>query len=280
MSKPGKFVTVIKQIVEMTKRAHVPAYAASADYHMMIALPPAVMLLVSLIRYLPVTQDDVMRVLSDTVSGPLFSIIEPIVKSIFNSNETTTVISSLLLLVSASGAMRALMKGMNEVYGVKREQHFLIFYGRAILYTLLLLLTLVLSLVLLVYGPAILEYLQSLSAKQSFWEGLISFLQNTRYFVLGFILIPVFMFLYDRLAAGKRKFKKQFPGAVFSAASWILFSWGYSIYVSVSDQFGAYGYLGTVMVVMMWLYYCMMFFLIGGCINVYFTNPSQPLQKN
>ena len=264
----------------MTKRAHVPAYAASADYHMMIALPPAVMLLVSLIRYLPVTQEDVMRVLSDTVSGPLFSIIEPIVKSIFNSNETTTVISSLLLLVSASGAMRALMKGMNEVYGVKREQHFLIFYGRAILYTLLLLLTLVLSLVLLVYGTAILEYLQSLSAKQSFWEGLISFLQNTRYFVLGFILIPVFMFLYDRLAAGKRKFKKQFPGAVFSAASWILFSWGYSIYVSVSDQFGAYGYLGTVMVVMMWLYYCMMFFLIGGCINVYFTNPSQPLQKN
>ena len=280
MSKPGKFVTVIKQIVEMTKRAHVPAYAASADYHMMIALPPAVMLLVSLIRYLPVTQEDVMRVLSDTVSGPLFSIIEPIVKSIFNSNETTTVISSLLLLISASGAMRALMKGMNEVYGVKREQHFLIFYGRAILYTLLLLLTLVLSLVLLVYGPAILEYLQSLSAKQSFWEGLISFLQNTRYFVLGFILIPVFMFLYDRLAAGKRKFKKQFPGAVFSAASWILFSWGYSIYVSVSDQFGAYGYLGTVMVVMMWLYYCMMFFLIGGCINVYFTNPSQPLRKN
>ena len=280
MSKPGKFVTVIKQIVEMTKRAHVPAYAASADYHMMIALPPAVMLLVSLIRYLPVTQEDVMRVLSDTVSGPLFSIIEPIVKSIFNSNETTTVISSLLLLVSASGAMRALMKGMNEVYGVKREQHFLIFYGRAILYTMLLLLTLVLSLVLLVYGTAILEYLQSLSAKQSFWEGLISFLQNTRYFVLGFILIPVFMFLYDRLAAGKRKFKKQFPGAVFSAASWILFSWGYSIYVSVSDQFGAYGYLGTVMVVMMWLYYCMMFFLIGGCINVYFTNPSQPLQKN
>ena len=65
------------------------------------------------------------------------------------------------------------------------------------------------------------------------------------------------------------------PGAVFCAASWILFSWGYSIYVSFSDQFGAYGYLGTVMVVMMWLYYCMMFFLIGGCINVYFTNRQQ-----
>ena len=279
MKKPNKFFTAVKQIVEMTKKAHVPAYAASADYHMMMALPPAVMLLVSLIRYLPVTQEDVMRVLSDTVSGPLFSIIEPIVKSIFNSSETTTVISSLLLLVSASRAMRALMKGMNIVYGVKRDQHFLIVFARAILYTLLLILTLVLSLVLLVYGPALLEYLQSLSAKQSFWEGLISFLQSTRYFVLGFILIPVFMFLYDSLAAGKRKFKKQFPGAVFCAASWILFSWGYSIYVSFSDQFGAYGYLGTVMVVMMWLYYCMMFFLIGGCINVYFTNCQQPQES-
>lgn len=107
------------------------------------------------------------------------------------------------------------MKGMNIVYDVKRDQHFLIVFARAILYTLLLILTLVLSLVLLVYGPALLEYLQSLSAKQSFWEGLISFLQSTRYFVFGFILIPVFMFLYDSLAAGKRKFKKQFPRGGF-----------------------------------------------------------------
>ena len=279
MSKSGKFITAVKQIVKRMTGAHVPAYAASADYHMIIALPPAVMLLVSLVRYFPVTQEDVLRVISETVSEPLLSIIDPIVKSIFNSNETTTIISSLLLLMSASGAMRALMRGLNEVYGVKRNQSYLVFYARAVLYTLWLILALVLSLVLLVYGPAILGYLQTLVPKQSFWDGLLSFLENTRFFVLGFFLIPVFMFFYDQLPAGKRKFKKQFPGALFSAISWILFSWGYSIYVSVSDSFGAYGYLGTVMIVMMWMYYCMMFFLIGGCINVYFSESRTGEQK-
>ena len=259
--------------------AHVPAYAASADYHMIIALPPAVMLLVSLVRYFPVTQEDVLRVIAETVSEPLLSMIDPIVRSIFNSDETVTVISSLLLLISASGAVRALIRGLNQVYGVKRDRSYLVFIGRAVLYTLVLILALVLSLVLLVYGPAIIERLQGVVQKQSFWDGLISFLESTRYFILGFFLIPVFMLFYDRLPAGKRKYRKQFPGALFSALSWILFSWGFSVYVSVSGQFGAYGYLGTVMIVMMWVYYCMMFFLLGGCINVYYASCSEQKQE-
>ena len=41
----------------------------------------------------------------------------------------------------------------------------------------------------------------------------------------------------------------------------------FSLYVSISDKFGAYGYIGTIMVAMMWMYYCFMFLLIGGCIN-------------
>lgn len=278
MSRPGKFITGVKRIVSMMSGAHVPAYAASADYHMLIALPPAVMLLVSLVRYFPVTQEDVLRVISETVSEPLLSIIDPIVRSIFSSNETVTVISSVLLLISASGAVRALMRGLNQVYGVKRNQSFLVFLGRAVCYTLVLILALVLSLVLLVYGPAILEHLQGLVKKQSFWDGLISFLESTRYLLLALFLIPVFMLFYDRLPAGKRKYRQQFPGALFSALSWILFSWGFSIYVSVSGQFGAYGYLGTVMIVMMWMYYCMMFFLLGGCINVYCASRSEQKQ--
>ena len=54
---------------------------------------------------------------------------------------------------------------------------------------------------------------------------------------------------------------------VFAAVSWVLFSWLFSLYVAVSGKFGAYGYLGTVLVAMVLMFYCLFFLFIGGYIN-------------
>ena len=72
-----------------------------------------------------------------------------------------------------------------------------------------------------------------------------------------------------RVPAGRRSYKRQVPGAVFAAATWVLFSWFFALYVSVSGKFGAYGYIGTVLVAMVWLFYCLMFLFIGGALNSY-----------
>ena len=206
MSRLNRIRSAVKPIAGTIKEAHVLTYAAAADYHVFIALAPALMLLVSLIRFLPVTQEEVLKVFSDTISDQAFSFIDSLASSVFNSNETTTVISSLLLLVSASGAIRSLMKGLDEVYGTKRKEPFLIFAGRAMVYTLLFLVMIVVSLILLVYGSGLLAYVLSISPEHSFLEKAIPFLQDTRYFLWGLILIPIFMFLYHRLPSGKRKF--------------------------------------------------------------------------
>jgi membrane protein len=253
----------------MIGEKHVTTHAAAADYHLVIALPPAMMLLISLIRFLPVTQEEVLQRFSETMPEQVYSILESIVGSIFNSTETVTIISAVLLLISASSAMRALMRGIYEIYGARRKEPFLLFAAKAVLYTLVFLVMIVVSLAVMVYGAQLLEFLRGRLKDQSFIDTLISVLQNTRYLLWTMVLTVVFMVFYHFLPAENPKFKNQFPGALFSAISWAVFSWGYSIYVSVSDKFGAYGYLGTIMIIMMWMYYCLMFFLIGGCINVY-----------
>ena len=265
----GKIGGAIRSIAEMVSRKRVMTYAAAADYHLVIAIPPAAMLLISLIRYLPVTEGDLLKFFSDTTPKEVYAVIESIVSSIFNSSGTITVISALLMLISASGAMRSLMKGIYEVYGAKRKEPFLLFAGRAVIYTVLLLAMIIVSLIVLVYGAQLLEYLRDQVPDQTFVDNLINILNNTRYILWGIILTVVFMIFYHCLPAEKPKFRKQFPGAVACSVSWAVFSWGYSIYATVSGKFGAYGILGTFMVIMMWMYYCLMFFLIGGCINVY-----------
>ena len=78
------------------------------------------------------------------------------------------------------------------------------------------------------------------------------------------ILTLVFMVIYAYVPNVKLKLTKQFPGALFTAISWNLFSWGFSAYIERFNDFGVYGSLSTIIVVMMWLYFCMYLLLVGG----------------
>ena len=81
------------------------------------------------------------------------------------------------------------------------------------------------------------------------------------------ILTGAFMLLYAFIPNIKLKVRDQFPGALFSAVSWNLFSWGFSIYVGTFNGLSIYGSLSAIVVIMLWLYFCMYLLLIGAHIN-------------
>jgi membrane protein len=73
-----------------------------------------------------------------------------------------------------------------------------------------------------------------------------------------------------RIYGGKSGRKiREAPGAFLSAAAWFLFSALFEYYV---EHFGRYSYvygsLASIIVVMLWLYFCMEILLIGAGINV------------
>ena len=265
MSKLKKPVSAVASVFDMIGKKKVAVYAAASDYFLFMALIPILMLLVSLIRYLPFDQADVLRILADALPVSVVSVITPIVDSIYRSGGIT--ISILLTLFSASGAMRAIMKGLDAVYEVERRENALFFFLRAYVYMLILIVIILLSLAVMVYGGVLLAWLHSFLPGSTFVEGLFSLTKYMRYLLVLVILTLSFILLYRWVPAGSHRTSCQLPGALFSAVAWVLFSWVFSLYVAISDKFGAYGYIGTIMVAMMWMYYCFMFLLIGGCIN-------------
>ena len=63
----------------------------------------------------------------------------------------------------------------------------------------------------------------------------------------------------------------QAPGAVFSSVCWYLFSIGFSLYVTYTPGLNnMYGSLTTIILAMLWLYFCMYIILLGAEINSYF----------
>ena len=267
MSRLKKTAGAVASVFDMIAKKKVAVYAAASDYFLFMSLVPILMLLVSLIRYLPFTQADVLGLFADAVPKSVYNIITSIVGSIYRSGSGVITVSILLTLFSASSAMRAIMKGLDAVYEVERRENVIVFFARAIVYMLILVLIIILSLVVMVYGSVILQTLHSLLPESGFVEKLFSLTKYMRYLVVLAILTLSFILLYRWVPAGEHHAACQWPGAVFCAVAWAVFSWAFSLYVAISDKFGAYGYIGTIMVAMMWMYYCFTFLLIGGCIN-------------
>ena len=267
-----KFNILVQKIA--VKQVHI--YAAASDYYLFISLIPLLMLLISFIKYLPFTQMEVMSLLSQIIPDSAYKVVNSIVSSIYRNGDAAITVSILLTLYTSSGAMRALMTGLDAVYDVKRTEHPLLFFAKAILYVIAFIVIVAFSLGVMVYGRQIIRLLANRFYGSLIMKWLVSSASIIRYLVSFIFLAGSFTLMYARIPAEKHKLKEGLPGAVFSAASWVLFSWVFSLYVSISSKFGAYGYIGTLLVAMLWMFYCLMFLFIGGCINSLKPEEPQP----
>ena len=77
------------------------------------------------------------------------------------------------------------------------------------------------------------------------------------------------LLIYKFLPNRRDKFRKQIPGAVFTALGWMVISWIFSVYVDVFQGFSSmYGSLTTIVLIMLWMYFCMYSILLGGELNI------------
>ena len=118
-------------------------------------------------------------------------------------------------------------------------------------------------------GGQILDMIEDSMPANHSLDFLFTLAKHLRFLIILALLALVFSLLYKWMPAKNLKYRRQLPGAVFSAVVWAAFSFIFSFYVSLSDKFGAYGYIGTIMVAMIWIFYCFYFLLMGGFINHY-----------
>ena len=147
----------------------------------------------------------------------------------------------------------SLIRGLEDIYEQPRRAGFLMRRARGIIYTLGMLLMMILSFVLGGFGQQIKALVEKyLPGSQSFF----SFLLHLRFVVVF------------RWSTGLRpRFGEVLPGALTAAVGWSIFSWAFSAWVSATGSYGTYGSLVTVVVVMLWLYYCQYILLLSACLN-------------
>ena len=75
--------------------------------------------------------------------------------------------------------------------------------------------------------------------------------------------------MYRFLPNVRLRYVDQLPGALLTAALWMLLSWLFSLYLGRFGASSVYGSLATVAFALMWIYWCISLTLLGGCFNVW-----------
>lgn len=263
-----KYIKIIKLFLNRMNEDHVGAFAAWAAYFIMLSFIPFIMLLFSLVQYTPVTKSNIYTLVTSILPSVIDPMVISIIDELYSKSFAVVSITAITSAWSAGKGALSIMKGLNNIYRVKETRNYILLRIRSAFYILIFVLAIVLSLLLLVFGNRIhLFIVRNIPILIQVSEVLI----NIRTFGIFLFLIFFFLIIYTYVPNRKASIKSQFPGALFTASSWSLFSFGFSVYF---DRFHGLSYmyasLTNIILVMLWLYFCMYLMLIGAEVNCYF----------
>lgn len=266
MEKLRRIFLKVSQIPDQVSKVHVGAYAAQAAYFLMLCMIPIILLLLTLVQFTPVTKADVMTAVIKVFPSSVDSMITSIVNQVYNQSTGIIPITLIVALWSAGKGVLSITTGLNSIYGCPETRNYFFLRIRATLYTVMFAVVILLLLVLSVFGNSlnlfILEHLPFMS-RTADW------LIEARTFISPAVLVVFCLLIYKFLPNRRDRLIKQLPGAAFAALGWMVVSWIFSIYLDIFKGFSSmYGSLTTIVLIMLWMYFCMYCILLGGEMNV------------
>ena len=259
----GKTVNLARRLVRMDISSH----AANAGYFILMSVFPALLLILSLLRYTTLDAQDLLALLEGFLPQALMDWVERIVISTYAHTSTAVIsVSAVGTLWSASRGIYGLMTGLNEIYDVPESRGYFQTRLVCMVYTFLFLVVLLVTLVLGVFGDGLLQLLPPASGGLGL---LLTEVLDLRFFLMLFLQTGLFTAMFMVLPNRHNGFRESLPGAVLASAGWLIFTQLFSVYV---EHFGGYnniyGSIYALALSMLWLYCCMSIVFFGGALNV------------
>jgi len=244
-------------------------FSAALSYYTIFALPPLIILIISASSFF-IEEKDVStffyQQVSDLVGPNTAREVENAMNNVTlnRSGVLPTIIGVAMLLFSASGVFAEIQSSINYIWGfvAKPEKsvirmiknRLLSFAMIASVGFLLLVSLLINSLASILY-----DYLAEFFAESTIY--LVKVLNN----VIVFVLITfLFALIFKTLPNGIIRLKDAFVGAAFTAVLFMIGKWGIGIYLGTTATSSLYGAAGSIIVMLMWVYYSAMILYFGA----------------
>lgn len=243
--------------------------ASSLAFKFFLAIFPSIIFLITLIPYIPIAnfQDQLLILLKDILPKNAYEATrETFVDLVKHQRGDLLSFGFLFALYLSTDGIHAMIKAFNKSNQSIETRNVWKIRGISLLLVFILTFLILIAIALIVFSGVALEYLVS---KHLLVDSLtIYILLIGKWLVILGLFFCAFSFLYYLGPDQKLKWKFISAGSTFATVMSIAASLGFSFYV---NQFGnynkLYGSIGTLIVIMLWIYFNSIIILLGFELN-------------
>ena len=265
ISLDKKIFTKVQTILDVFQEHRLNAAAAHAAFFIILSFIPCVILLFSLLQFTSIDKVTITVMIQKMLPREMQTFFAGIIRDAYNRTASTVSLSALATVWSAGRGMMALTQGLQWIAGIKESRNYFAVRFRATLYTVVMLLSIIVFLLLGVFGNTLLNIIAVRFPIATYAVEIIIDIKNV--FLLLFATV-IFTLIYRFMPGNEIPLSQHLPGAVVSSLGWFLFSYAFSVYVDDFSGFSnMYGSLTALILLMLWLYFGMYITLIGAEFN-------------
>lgn len=265
-----KIKTFVKAIIERYGKHDVAQTAGQIAYFGFLSLFPFIVFINYLLHKLHLSALDIAAVLNPVFPKEIVNFLTSYMNYISDQNSlgvlSIGIISTIYL---ASRVIRSMEQAVAKSYGTRTERSFIKSVLVSAVAVICIALMLAAAAMFIVFSKKPVNFLLGILGLSDM-VGAVLFLKWA--FVI-FVMLMVFALIYKLLPNKKTTFAEVVPGTVFSLVCFMVLSAGFGWYVGfAAGSSSIYGYIGTVFVALVWIYFVGVIFILGAEINGYFDS--------
>ncbi len=210
-----KIIKGVTLFLEKLNDDNVGEYAAKCAYFTFLSFIPFIILLLSLIKYMNIERETLIYILEAFLPTVTKNSVLDIIQEVYSKSLETVSISVIFLLWSAANSFYSLSVGISSIYKSKDKQNHVLLRLKGIVGTVIVLITIIMVLILLVFGNSISEIIKNNFAS---FSNIITLILEIRIILVIISLFAMFVLMYRFIPSKEgSRLKYQIPGAIFAS---------------------------------------------------------------
>ena len=270
MKKKIKSVyTYLKQVFTEFVEDDILKYSASLAYYTVFSIATVIIVIISVCGLLfgrDAIQDQVYGQINEFVGSKAALQIQDTIKNIHltGNNIFATIVSVIVLLIGATGIFGEVQDSLNKIWGLrlkKRTTWWRVILNRLLSFSLIIsigfvmMVSLLLNVLIAAFGKYLARYFSEFS------EVMVQITDNVFNFIITTFL---FSMMFKVLPDAKIKWKDVVVGGLITAIFFTLGKLAIGYYLGSSNIITIYGAAGSIMVIMVWVYYSSIILYLGA----------------
>lgn len=261
---------VMAFFIQAMQKGSFKVRASSVAFNFILAIFPTIIFFFTLIAYIPVDgfQESLMSLLEAVMPANAYESVEETIQDIITRQRGGLLsIGFISALYFSTNGVDSLIDSFNKTHLAVSTRN--VWMQRAIsaLITLILAIFIVIAIAMIIFGQYGIELLQDQGMIQGslvFWS-----INLSRWLVIMALIFFAISVLYYLGPAKKTEWRFFSAGSTLATLLTIVTSIGFSEFVERFDNYNKlYGSIGTLLVVMMWMYFISLVLLVGFELNI------------